>query len=216
MNDSEGAIKFQLDYRPAEARPAAQLADINAWRRILYLTKLIGQEPQRYEGFGYGNISRRLTRWAFVITGSQTGHLAELDNTHYATVLECNPEQNQVMAEGPIRPSSESLTHGALYELDEEVRAVIHAHSPEIWQQAGPMNLPTTARGIPYGSPEMAREIKRLWSATSLPKVRVLTMAGHKDGVVAFGDSLAAASLIMLSALARALELAGREASMEW
>jgi hypothetical protein len=41
-------------------------------------------------------------------------------------------------------------------------------------------------------------------------------MGGHEDGVVAFGDSLAAASLILISALARALELAGREASIEW
>jgi hypothetical protein len=33
---------------------------LNAWRKIMYMTALIGQDPARYGGYGFGNISCRL------------------------------------------------------------------------------------------------------------------------------------------------------------
>ena len=166
MAEREGVIKFQLQFSPAEPIPDRHLREINAWRRILYLTGLIGQDPGRYGGYGYGNISQRLpAREAdrlgdgrFVISGTQTGQLAHLTNEHYATVLACEPDRNWVAAEGPIKPSSESLTHGAIYSLDPALRCVIHAHSPEIWQRARELDIPTTRPEVPYGTPEMAAE----------------------------------------------------------
>ena len=79
--------------------PFDSLREINAWRRILYLTQLVGRDPNRYGGFGYGNISQRLESFdgpagerRFVISGTQTGNLAHLTEEHYATVRSGIPE----------------------------------------------------------------------------------------------------------------------------
>lgn len=114
----EGITKFNLHFSPAAPLPFDQLREINAWRRILFQLRLIGREADRYGGFAYGNISRRLAPFtgpahkrAFLITGSQTGGLAQLGGEHFAVVLECDPEGNRIVAEGPMQPSTESITH---------------------------------------------------------------------------------------------------------
>ena len=45
MTATEGVVKFQLEFSAAPALPAAMLAELNAWRQFLCLTKLIGQDP---------------------------------------------------------------------------------------------------------------------------------------------------------------------------
>ena len=62
--------------------PPAKLVD-QQWRALLYQHKLIGQDPMRYGGYGYGNLSVRLAPYdappalrAFIISGSQTGELS--------------------------------------------------------------------------------------------------------------------------------------------
>ena len=188
MVEREGAIKFQLQYAEAAPLPADLLAELNAWRKIMFLTELIGQEPQRYGGYGYGNISQRLDsarsrdRQAFfVISGTQTGHIRNLDRGHYATVLKCIPEQNLIVAEGPIRPSSESLTHSTLYALDSTIRCVIHAHSPHIWRHAAHLGIPHTRAAVPYGTPAMAEETERLYRDSDVRDRKVFAMGGHTD-----------------------------------
>lgn len=211
MSKQEGVIKFQLEFTPAPPLPLADLVVINAWRAILYQKKLIGQDPTRYGGYGYGNLSVRLAPFdappplrRFVISGSQTGELAELGPEHYAIVTECYPEENRVVAHGPIRPSSESLTHGAVYALDPAIGAVLHAHSPEIWQAAATLGIPVTDHHVPYGTPSMAAEVERLFATTDVDERRIFSMGGHEDGIVAFGASAEAAGEVLLAALAAA------------
>jgi ribulose-5-phosphate 4-epimerase/fuculose-1-phosphate aldolase len=208
----EGVIQFDLEFRLAPPLPIAALREISAWRRILYLLRLTGQDPQRYDGLGFGNISQRFEpyeappeRRRFVISGTQTGGLADLGPEHYATVLESHPEANRLVAEGPIRPSSESLTHGALYALDELLRCVMHVHSPEIWRQAAALDLPRTDPAAAYGTPAMAAETARLFRAEAVRAGGLFVMGGHEDGVVAFGRTAEAAGTALLRALARAL-----------
>lgn len=208
---AEGVIKFQLAFTPAPPLPAADLALINAWRAKLYQQRLIGQDAQRYGGYGYGNLSVRLAPYdtapalrRFVISGSQTGDLAELGPEHYAVVTECYPQENRVVAHGPIRPSSESLTHGAVYALDAAIRVVLHAHSPEIWQAAAALGLPTTDPHTPYGTPAMAAEVARLFVETDVAQQRIFSMGGHEDGIVAFGETAEAAGDVLLAVLAAA------------
>src|SRR5215212_6737997 len=143
MSKQEGVIKFQMEFTPAPPLAAAEIAVINHWRAILYQKQLIGQDLARYGGYGYGNLSLRLAPFAappalrsFLISGSQTGELAELGPQHYTVVTECYPDENRLVAHGPIRPSSESLTHGAVYAFDSAIGAVLHVHSPIIWQRA--------------------------------------------------------------------------------
>lgn len=210
----EGTIKFNLRFTQSPPLPHDALRQINAWRHILYLMQLIGQSPDRYWGFGYGNISQRLDPYdappnhrRFVISGTQTGGLAWLGPEHYSIVVECHPDQNLVVAEGPIPPSSESLTHGTLYALDESLRFVIHVHSPHIWHAASELGIPITREEVAYGTPEMAEEVRRLFQETDVRKLLIFAMGGHEDGVVSFGRTPEEAGLVLIRYLAQALAL---------
>jgi ribulose-5-phosphate 4-epimerase/fuculose-1-phosphate aldolase len=221
LNQQEGVIKFALEFREAPPLPYAALREINAWRKVLYLLRLTGQDPARYGGLGYGNISQRLEpydappeRRRFVVSGTQTGGLAELDAGHYTTVVESYPKANRLVAEGPIRPSSESLTHGALYALDVSLRFIMHAHSPEIWRHAAALGIPRTDPAAAYGTPEMAAETRRLLRDEAVRAGGIFAMGGHEDGLVAFGRTAEEAGTVLLRALARAFQLGGGECGL--
>lgn len=210
MNTQEGVTKFQLVYNRTDPLPYSQLREINAWRKILFQLKLIGRDPNKYGGVGYGNISQKLTpfdKHRFVISGTGTGQLAELDQQHYAVVLDCYPNENKVVAEGPIQPSSESLTHGMLYGLDPTVRFIMHVHSPAIWHHANKLCLPVTDANVAYGTPQMANEVGRLIAQASTEQGIILTMGGHEDGVIAAGCTAEQAGALLLRYLARAYQL---------
>ena len=208
---NEGVIKYRLDFTPSPPLSAAEVAEINHWRAILYEQKLIGQDPARYGGYGYGNLSVRLAPYAapptersFLISGSQTGDLPKLTPAHYTVVTECHPETNRLVAHGPISPSSESLTHGAVYALDPAIRVVFHSHSPEIWHAAAKLGIPITDPSVPYGSPEMAAEVARLYATTDMAQRCIFSMGGHEDGIVSFGATAEEAAETLLDALAAA------------
>ncbi len=141
----------------------------------------------------------------FAITGTQTGGISDLTPDHYVVVTACYPEENRLVAEGPIRPSSESMTHGTLYQLDDQIRWVMHGHSPHIWRNAAALDLPMTT-DVPYGTPAMAAEVRRLFQETDLPAVKIFGMAGHEDGIVSFGRTAEEAGFVLLGYLARALQ----------
>jgi hypothetical protein len=50
--------------------------------------------------------------------------------------------------------------------------------------------VPSTGYNVAYGTPEMARELVRLYRETEFAKEGVAQMAGHEDGVVSFGDTI--------------------------
>lgn len=206
----EGVIKFDCRFRLGEPLPYDQLIEIIAWRKILFQLSLIGQDPGRYQGLGFGNISRRwVTSEAdggFVISGTQTGELAELDARHFTLVRLCDPGRNLIDAQGPVQPSSESLTHGVLYGLDARVNWVMHVHSPHIWQQAAALALPATDPDVPYGTAALAAEVQRLWRQTDVSARGIFAMGGHEDGVVAFGPDAQSAGTALVHHLARAYQ----------
>ncbi|HAJ37825.1 MAG TPA: class II aldolase [Chloroflexi bacterium] len=217
MTIQEGVVKYQCEYTPAPALPAAQISELNAWRKLMVLARLIGQNPDLYGGYGYGNISHRLDtivradgRHPFVITGTQTGGKAELTPDDYVVVTACHPEENWLAAQGPVKPSSEALTHGAVYALDSQILWVVHAHSPEIWHNAEALGVPMTAN-VPYGTPEMAAEVRRLYAESDLPQKHIFGMAGHEDGIVTYGHTAEEAGFTMLSYLVRALQISERK-----
>ena len=117
QESNEGVIKFHLDFREGPSPQKNLLRELNFWRSKFRDLGLIGQDPERYEGYGFGNLSRRLPGQrenAFLISGTQTGHLDALQANHYAAVLQCSPAKNQLQATGQIKPSSEALSHGIL------------------------------------------------------------------------------------------------------
>ena len=213
---ADGVIKFGLDHhrQPLETRRFGALAStLIAWREILALTGLVGQDPARYEGAGYGNISGRVGapsvsrgQRSFLITGSQTSGLRTVSLADFALVERYDYRRNEATSVGEIEPSSESLTHGALYDLTPTIRFVMHAHAPLIWSQARELGLPTTDAAAAYGSVAMAQEVQRLYHSSALSERRVLAMGGHQDGVITFGRNADETATVLLQTLAAALE----------
>lgn len=208
MNKKEGVIKYRLDFELAD--PVNEnLQQLNAWRSILYGLQLIGQVAARYGGYGYGNLSVRSTGKpsGFIISGSQTGYISELNQTHYVLVEQCDLENNQVVAKGPIQPSSEALTHAILYHSDPSIQCVMHVHDPVLWQYGLKEDLPRTDESISYGTTEMATEVKQLMKSGILNNNGTLIMAGHEDGIICFGDSIDQAGQRLLRLWTQALSV---------
>jgi len=183
---NEGVIKFSLDFHPGPAPSTEVIADVNRWRQRLFALKMIGQDSARYDGFGFGNVSVRGDD-GFWITGTQTGGLEQLDTAHYVLVIGADTDSNAVTAVGPLKPSSEALTHAALYQAGVEVGCVLHVHAPELWRNAAELGLPLTDALVPYGTPQMSDEVTRLFRETAGMGQRLFAMGGHEDGLVAFG-----------------------------
>jgi hypothetical protein len=200
--ETEGVVKYRLDFTPAPAPDWSLIADLDAWRSVLFQLGLTGHDPDRYGGLAYGNVSRRLAGRRFLVSGTQTGGLPRLSAAHYCWVTDFDAEANVLVAEGPIRPSSEALTHAAVYQTLESVNAVLHVHSPELWRQAGPLAIPVTDPRIAYGTPEMAAAVQALLAD---PAIRLIAMGGHRDGLIAVGETVEAAALPLIRALAAAL-----------
>src|ERR1044071_5796846 len=128
--DDEGVTHYRLEFRRRAPVRAALIKEINGWRSLLHALGWIGQDPKRYRGVGFGNISRRLPGRVdnprFIVTGSQTGKYPHLKPRHYSLVEKSFPQENRVMASGPSKPSSESMTHAIVYRLDPTAQVVIH------------------------------------------------------------------------------------------
>ncbi len=206
----EGVIKFDITLETAVIGWPAGAQDLEAWRRILWQLELVGVERGAIE-CGYGNVSMRLSsdnaQPHFLITATQTGQKRSLQAGDYVMVTGCDLENNGVRARGEARPSSESLAHHMLYRLCPEARFVFHAHSALIWTQAAALGLPSTPAEVPYGTPAMAQAIAALFTGTELRTSRVLSMGGHKDGIIAFGPTADAAGTALIATLARALAM---------
>lgn len=192
----EGYIKFQCDWEPGPAPKDPVLSELLKWRDKLYQSGYIGYDSKHKVGFG--NISVRTPDDRIIISGTQTGHHPQLNEEHLTEIIEASTEQNRVLCRGPLRASSETLTHVALYEWSSHIRGILHIHDTRMWEQ-GIHELPATAASVPYGTPEMALEIHRLCKAENWNDRGLLAMAGHQDGIIAFGPSLQEAGELLFN-----------------
>jgi L-ribulose-5-phosphate 4-epimerase len=214
----EGVIRFEVEHekRPLDERLHGEIAGVLiAWREVLGRLGLIGRDAARYEGLGYGNASARTGpmgdvgrgRRSFLVTGSQTGGRRDMSLADFCLVESYDVAANRVRSRGLVPPSSESLTHAALYDIAPSARVVLHGHAPEIWQHARSLGIVATAASVLNGTPEMAREVQRLFRESAFSSTGVLAMAGHQDGVLSFGANAAEAGERLVEQLARALAL---------
>lgn len=191
----EGVIKYRCDWEQTAAVQPNEVADLNRYRYALRQLNLIGEYTSgTFKGIGFGNLSQRRSpdtnsQPQFIISGTQTGHLSTLTAADYALVTAFTPAQNTLTCQGLRQASSESLTHGVIYAQSPSIQAVIHVHHNPLWQQLQ-NRVPTTEATVPYGTPEMATETQRLFQETDLPRTKLFVMAGHPDGIVAFGETL--------------------------
>ena len=190
----EGYIKYHQTFLPDSPLQAQEIEEINQYRSTLYKMNLIGAYD---EVIGFGNISILDVSGQMIISGTQTGQLGELGPEHYTKVLSYDIDKNELTCRGPIKASSEALTHAAVYELSDNIRAVIHVHSRALWDQY--LNvMPTTNVNVSYGTPEMAYEVKRLYEEGPMKQNPIMIMAGHDEGIITFGKDLEEAMAVLL------------------
>lgn len=195
--DEKGIVKFNCHWIRSEPVSREALRDINRWRGKLYRLGMIGA----YEsGLGFGNLSiREPGSNRFIITGSGTGRVKRLSEKHYTRVMAFDFDSNTLTCKGPVKASSESLTHAAVYVSDSATGAVIHVHHMQMWKRLLD-NVATTSREAAYGSPEMAHEVMALFRNTDVREKKILVMGGHEEGLVAFGGNLEEAGTVLLEA----------------
>jgi L-ribulose-5-phosphate 4-epimerase len=190
-------VKFRYERACADIVPFDALTELNACRRKLIELRLVGLDAN---GIGFGNLSvRDGANGNFYITTSRTGGLPELALTDCVRVVECDFNRNWLRYEGTAIPSSESLTHAAIYRSDPAACAVIHCHDPVLWKTLLD-RVPTTSKAIAYGTPEMAHEIMRLFEASNVRSKKIFVMAGHQDGIIAFGKNFEDAFNVLMHA----------------
>jgi len=198
----EGYVKY-VSHWTDDALPHGELAaDLERWRAPLYAARLIGH--YEHLDIGFGNLSIRAgDPGQFIISGTQTGHVAHTTADHYALVTRADIDGNAVWSVGPTRASSEALTHAAIYRLSSEINAVVHVHDASLWKHY--LNrLPTTDAAVSYGTPAMAAEFARLWSVGNsrggpFRDIGLAVMGGHAEGIVSIGRDLAEAAQRILA-----------------
>lgn len=190
-------IKFSCECVTADLTSFGLLAELNVYRRKLLDLGLIGVDSN---GIGFGNMSLRDDATDnFHITGSATGGLDQLTLANCAKVVTCDFDRNLVQYEGSAMPSSESLTHAAIYKSDTAANAVIHCHDSVLW--AAHLNhVPTTPKPAEYGTPELAHAIKQLFAHTDVRKRKIVVMGGHEGGLLTFGKDLREAFAVLTRA----------------
>lgn len=203
--EGEGVVKYvgRHTFEPLPPREdlARLLADLDAARTFLHDQGVIGVNAA---GIGYGNISARLSvdEPAFVISGSGTGKARVLGASGYSLVRAWDAEGNSVTSSGPARPSSEAMTHAAVYAADPLAHFVIHIHHSRLFADLLRAGWPHTPASAAYGTPEMARAVADLLRGPALEE-GVFVTAGHTDGLFAFSGQLEAAVNGLARLLAR-------------
>jgi hypothetical protein len=193
---------FHCEVETALACEGTDIAELAKWRKQLRARGLVGQEPGRYGGLGYGNLSKRLEDETILITGSQTGHLEELTSAHFARILDFDPDRNWIRSRGLIGPSSETMTHLAIYRSDAEALFVFHTHSPQIWQARAALDLPITDPRFECGTLGLFCAVLELLRDPDRCRQGILAMGGHRDGIMSWGRTADQAGGVLMDCLA--------------
>jgi L-ribulose-5-phosphate 4-epimerase len=193
---NEGVIKFRCEWtrEPIVVDPVV-LASLRSWRSRLRRAGFLGVLP---DGTGFGNVSVRGEGQSFLITGSGTGGLVEVDATHLALVTEFRFQENFLACRGLTQASSESLSHAAVCAACPDAGAVIHIHSEPLWRE-GLNVLPTTDPALEYGTLGLALALRRLIRRAAAGNVHAVVKGGHRDGLIVFGPDLGEAGEGVLS-----------------
>lgn len=201
MTDEKGVIQFECRWIRAGPPSRGAVGQLNYWRGKLHDLGLVGVTD---DCIGYGNMSvREVGSESFVITGTQTGNVRATGAAHYTRVVDFCLTRNRLTCVGPVEASSEAMTHGIVYRCRSTAHAVVHIHSPELWQALKGV-APTTDERVEAGTPGMAREVERVLAVPGAAARRLIVMGGHRDGLLAFGVSLEDAAGAVINAVAAA------------
>lgn len=194
--EDEGVIKYTQHFVQAPAPERKEVRELLTHRVLCREEKWIGALD---DGTGFGNISAKsgnIESHQFYISGTQTGHIPILSPEHVTLVEKFSIEENTLWCKGPVKASSEAITHAAIYCCSSKIKAVIHIHAKELWEYFK-FKVPTVGEDIPYGSPEMASAVSSLYTFGTLAEEKMLVMAGHEDGIISFGETMAEAMRVL-------------------
>lgn len=182
----DGVIKFKFRLKKTAPLVQEEFIEIEKWRVILFRMGLIGEYP--IEKVGYGNISKKTSSSPieFVISGTQTGKFSNLDGSQYVKVTKCDLEKMSLEAKGPIAPSSESLTHFAIYSTCPQLGFIFHVHHKKLWEYMIDKKMESTSKDIDYGTYDMAMAAKKCIGNKTKG---IFVMQGHEDGVISYGKT---------------------------
>lgn len=184
----EGVIKYCAVHNKGELFDHPLLSQLDSARTELFDLGLIGVYSN---GVGYGNVSIRHNSGC-IISGTATGEYRILGANRYCNVLDFDINLNTVYTKGPVAASSESMTHCAIYHANPLVACVLHVHSRKLWLRLLEDGYPFTSADIPYGTPQMALGMVTLVRGRTTP-FGLLVMAGHEEGIVAYGQTISSA-----------------------
>ena len=184
----EGVIKYRAIHKNSSPPVHINLNQLDEVRTKLFDLGLVGAYS---DGIGYGNVSIRNGNGC-IISGTSTGAVRVLGPVGYCYVRSFDLKLNTVNTEGPTFASSESMTHCAIYQAHLSVQCVLHVHNLELWQKLLDQGCESTSANIPYGTPQMALSMATLVSAKVAPS-SLLVMAGHAEGIVAYGHTIISA-----------------------
>jgi len=208
MIEEEGP-KFDLDFTKGPPIEYDEIKEIFLSRGRLYERNLIGEDREDT----FGNLAMRISNGEpvhermYVVSGTKTSGIPtkDLNERHFSIVEKCYPERNYMKAGGPVRPSREALSHGVLFDCDEEVRGSVHSHNSVLWNYAEILGIPSTDKRYPYGTREIAIDMRKIYSMVK--KMGILKMGGHKDGMISIGSSIEEATSKMIYFWEEALKL---------
>ena len=192
---NEGVIKFKYSLKKSGPLADEEYIEIEKWRSIFYRMNFIGEYPT--EKVGFGNLSKRcvIGKDQFIITGTQTGKFPQLDGSQYTKIIKCNQDKMSVEALGPMAPSSEALTHYAIYNTSQHINYVFHVHHTELWEYMLAKKMDSTPEHVDYGTKEMAEYTSKL---IGVKESGIFAMAGHQDGIISYGKTAQEAGKILL------------------
>lgn len=180
----EGYIKFDAICIGNEYPDAIHIVDLQVLRNELKINNLIGMLP---DGIGYGNVSKRWND-KIIVSGSQTGGEAILSCSDYAIVHDYDILQNTIVYSGLRAPSSETMTHLAIYSVKPKAKFVAHLHNRKIWRELIRKEARTNGFGEP-GTIEIALETREYVSEINDDE-GIFALNRHENGVIAFSNEL--------------------------
>ena len=192
--EKEGYVKFEAHWVKEDCVSSEDITELNRFRSILHKLGLVGVNER---GEGFGNLSKRHGR-GFIISGTCTGEPEVLFPGQYAFVSDFDFDANFLECRGLTQASSESLSHAAIYSEAPWADFVAHIHHLEFWERAR-SHLPSTPETAEYGTPELAYAIMDLIAKSHSAKSQCIVMAGHREGLIFYADTLLSLRTLMLS-----------------
>jgi len=162
-------------------------AELNRVRTKLRELGLMGMTSN---GIGFGNLSLRVEGNKFLISGTATGASSVLGPDGYCLITSFDVDRNRVVSTGPVKPSSETMTHGVIYRSCPNANCVIHIHSRQIFDGMIRDSYPATHETAAYGTPEIALAIGKLVGHDSEKNEGSIVLAGHDEGVIVYAPTV--------------------------